>query len=119
MTAADRVVQLLTDFLDDAPDRAPDQLLETILTDLLIAPQRAGWRSALGRVPMLSSNVVRYGAVAGVVFLAAIVAFSWWTGRGNPIGPPGDTLRPSLTVLQPTATPRATQTSTAAATTNP
>lgn len=113
MKPKDRTVQVLTQFLEDAPDRAPDQLLETILTDLLAVQQRAGWRSTPGRLPMLGPNLARYGAVVGVFGIAVIAAFALWAGAGNQIGPPGVTTRPSPTSPSPTTTASSTPTATA------
>lgn len=113
MTRPDRAIELLTDFLEDAPDRAPDPLLEIVLADLRTAPQRGGWRLALRRLPMLGSTAVRYSAVAGVVVIASVIAFGLWTGRVNPIGAPGNTLSPPPTALAtPTRTPATSPTPT-------
>jgi hypothetical protein len=58
MTRDDRFITLLTDWLEEQPATAPDQLLDTVLTDLQTASQRARWRSTLRRFPMFGSKLV-------------------------------------------------------------
>jgi hypothetical protein len=107
MTRDDRFITLLTDWLEEQPATAPDQLLDTVLTDLQTASQRARWRSTLRRFPMFGSNLVRYAAVAVVGLLAVVIAVGLWAGGGGVGAPsPGITPTPpgSVTPGSPVAT---------------
>jgi hypothetical protein len=124
MTRDERLINVLTEWLEDQPERAPDQLLDTVLIDLQAAPQRAYWRLAFRRFPMLGSNLARYGAVAGVAALAVFIGVGLWAGAGPPVGPPGGTSAPTLTsaatpTTAPTPTSAATATTTLPATAEP
>ena len=86
MTRNDRLVDLVTDWLEDQPDKASDRLLDSVLTDLQTAPQRARWRVALRRFPMFSSNSLRVATALGAVALVAVIGFAMLGGRGA-LGP--------------------------------
>ncbi len=108
MTSDDRLVALLSDWLEDQPDRAPAPLLDAVLTDLQQAPQRARWRLAFTTLPVVSSSnwpalqVLRYGIVGGIGVLAVVFALALWAGGG--IGPGAPSPTPSSTPSAPAAT---------------
>lgn len=86
MTRDSQFTNLLIEWLEDQPDRAPSRLLETVLTDLQSAPQRARWKHVLRRFPMFNSNGARYFAVAAVGVLAVVIGFAWLQGQ-RVVGP--------------------------------
>jgi hypothetical protein len=115
MTHDDRLMNLLTDWLEEQPDTAPDQLLDTFMTELRTAPQRAAWKTTLRRFTMFGSNAMRSYAVAGAVVLAVVVGFGLWAGQPPSVGPPV-TPSPSPTPVtpSPSATPVPAPTATSA-----
>ena len=102
MTRNDRLVDLVTDWLESQPDKASDRLLDTVLTDLRTAPQRDRWRIALRRFPMFGSNSLRLATAVGAVALVALIGLAMLGGRTPPTGP-GAVPTPGSS---PTSTPR-------------
>jgi hypothetical protein len=103
MTHDDRLMNLLTDWLEEQPDTAPDQLLDTFMTELQTAPQRAAWKTTIRRLTMFGSNAMRYSMAAGGMVLAVVIGVALWSGQ--PAGLGGS----------PTPTPTAAPTSTPSA----
>ena len=113
MTNDDRLTNLLSDWLAEQPRTAPDQLIETILSDLQRAPQRASWKATLRRFTLLNSRTVRYSLVAGALVVALLggYAISSRSPTSAPGGQPQLTSPPAAFATPTgTATPVATPT---------
>src|SRR6187399_2918123 len=102
MTHAERLIPLLSEWLEGQPDRAPSRLLDVVLTDLQSTPQSARWQLVLRRFPMLTSTGARYFAVAAVAVLAVVIVGGLWAGRPGGVGaPPTPTSAPTATSHTP------------------
>ncbi len=101
MTRNDRLVDLVTDWLEDQPDKASDRLLDSVLTDLQTAPQRGRWRVALRRFPMFGSTSLRVATAFGAVALVAVLGLAMWGGRGA-VGPGASPVSSEQSSPQPT-----------------
>lgn len=98
MTRESEFTNFLIDWLEDQPDRAPRRLLETVLTNVQSAPQRAGWRNTLRRFPMSSdapggsptrrrlSTIVGISAAAIVIVFAAAIGLNLIVSKQQGIG---------------------------------
>ena len=102
MTRDDRLVNLLTDWLEDQPTSAPGRLLESVLTDLQTARQRARWKVALRRFPMFGSNSLRLATALGAVAIAVVIGLAMWGGGRAPTTGPGAIPTPSPTLAATT-----------------
>ncbi|MDP8903751.1 MAG: YncE family protein [Chloroflexota bacterium] len=84
----DRVVDLLTEWLEDQPSRAPESVLRQVLADVEATPQRARWRGALGRALFPRSPALRLVGAVAAVALAAVIGVAIWRGlSGVIVGP--------------------------------
>ncbi len=117
MNSQGRLVELLTDWLEDQPSTAPDQLLESVFTDVQHTPQRARWMNLFRRFPMFAQNLPRAYVALGVA-LAAVIGFALWNGSfptppgqdASPTPAPIETAQPDPTdVATPNPTPEPTQ----------
>jgi hypothetical protein len=108
MSDNDRVINLLTDWLEDQPTRAPDQLLDAFVSDLQITPQRGRWRIALRRLPVFGSNPLRFSMGIAAVALAVVVGVAVWGGRPAVTGPAGAPSPTPSHVVTPAPSPTAT-----------
>jgi hypothetical protein len=110
MSDNDRVITLLSDWLEDQPARAPDQLLDAVISDLKVTPQRGRWRIALRRLPMFGSNPLRFSMGIAAVALAAVLGFALWGGQPAVTGPVGQPSPSPSQVVTPAPSPSATAT---------
>jgi hypothetical protein len=107
MTADREVTRFVREWLEDGADVLPDRVLDSVLDQLPVTPQRRHWWQAW-RNPF-AMNTMKLALAASVVVFATFVGLGLYFNQGDVIGPeptqpPNPTVSPTI-IPDPTASP--------------
>src|SRR5687768_14661447 len=88
MSSRDKFSVFLLSWLEEQPDRAPDGLVERVLADLGVTPQRKDWTRFLFVRRGTTAAPARLAAALGLFAMVLALALGAWWGWGSRVGGP-------------------------------